>query len=53
MSELLEMQQLDKIRAICQVAEQDMSKLSEVRLPSTHRSTKLEFPFFVSSILWV
>jgi hypothetical protein len=31
MSQLYEMQQLDKIKAICQVAETDMSKLSEVR----------------------
>lgn len=31
MSQLYEMQQLDKIKAICQVAEDDMGKLSEVR----------------------
>jgi hypothetical protein len=31
MSQLYEMQQLDKIKAICQVAQDDMAKLSEVR----------------------
>lgn len=30
MSQLYEMQQLDKIKAICTVAQEDMGKLSEV-----------------------
>jgi DNA-binding XRE family transcriptional regulator len=38
MSQLYEMQQLEKIRGICEVAQQDMAKLPDVSpltLPST------------------